>query len=744
MNKLYIIKKRILAIVGNDRVQKIIHNEKSRIVLSMCVLSCVFLLAAFASAGHSQKEDVSSGNLTEMSSEASAQGVVEAAAETLVEPAEDNKAVEVFPDHINLHAGFSRIKLETGETGDTIASLAGGDPESIQADRYLEPSYVGVNRYELAGTIWSTMSAFKSMEKKDGTKIPDKYYGLRGEQICALLGNWEQESGLDPTAVESVMYEPWTLGSTKQAAIANDFLTDYYWGTNEKSGYFEKYPNIFKAGIGLAQWTDTYASVNIQYYDDESSEETSRTNRSNEDTDEDRDIITGDISIDEDTSEIISARDEILDEEDIIEDEYEEEVAEAESSSGRRYTYSSNGRNTRLMKYARLHGLDFYNGVNKKAAVWDCDNWIRSGADTKGTWCDPLVQIAYTLDTKNGDPRASWIHAWAETGGKTWNGDRGVNLAWLEDRELEGWTWDNAFSVENGWDPAKFYVADDIVKFDIDDDSLNAVGDNTGNTDDFRTMDVHLTGGGSTDGYYSTPNDEYVASVMYDEWSWESGKALSTSGSVWDRSSLAEARPAGINAARELALEYAEKSAGVAWHGRIDNEHGTLGNDPGWNDYSRACGHDYICENNPSVIFINENGIGMDGPYQHYGVVKDEVTYDEMGGENHNYEYGWIMDADPVAEANSRAIQQYKRTFKYIYRYHLYRYMTMYYTAQFLAEFEGVPGKALEQRQINALRWFQMWWDSGKSEPNVYASEVSDFYKVKPEYAQSIMDNLQQ
>ncbi len=742
MNRLYIIKKRILGVVLHERVQKVIRNEKCLIALSLLVLSAVFFMAARPVNIHKGADEISSEDLTEVSEEASAEGVTAAAVETLTEPDEDAEPVRVFPDHINLHTGFSRIKLETGETGDTIAVLAGGDPESVQADRYLEPSYVGVNRYELAGTIWSTMSAFKAMEKKDGTKIPDKYYGLRGEQICALLGNWEQESGLDPTAVESVMYEPWTLGSTKQAAIANDFLTDFYWGTNEKSGYFEKYPNIFKAGIGLAQWTDTYASANIQYLDNDVPKEVSRVDENDEGIYGERDIITGDRSINEDTSEIMSESDEIFDEEDIIEDGYEAEEVEVESEGGRRYTYTSNGRNTRLMRYARQHGLDFYNGVNKKAAVWDCDNWIRSGADTKGTWCDPLVQIAYTLDTSNGDPRASWIHTWAETGGKTWSGDRAVSLAWLEDAELEGWTWDNAFSVEHGWDPAKFYVADDVVKFGLDEDTITPVGDNTGNTDDFRTMDVHLTGGGNTDGYYSTPNDDYVASVMYDEWTWENGKALSTSGSVWDRSSLAEARPAGINAARELALEYAEKSAGIAWHGRLDNEHGSLGNNPGWNDYSRACGHDYICENNPSVIFINENGIEMDGPYQHYGIVKDEVTYDEMGGENHNYEYGWIMDADPVAEANSRAIQQYKRTFKYIYRYHLYRYMTMYYTAQFLAEFEGVPGKALEQRQINALRWFQMWWDSGKSEPNVYAPEVSDFYKVKPEYARSIMENL--
>lgn len=105
-------------------------------------------------------------------------------------------------------------------------------------------------------------------------------YGLRPEQLCAVLGNWEVESGLDPTAVETVFDEPFMIGNTKQQATRFDFITDYNWsdakakespteetawrlGNAESSEaststvkYFDKYKSIYKAGVGLAQWTD--------------------------------------------------------------------------------------------------------------------------------------------------------------------------------------------------------------------------------------------------------------------------------------------------------------------------------------------------------------------------------------------------------------------------------------------------------------------------------------------------------
>ena len=687
------------------------------------------------------------------------------------------ESADVSEEQTDVRAG-NRIRstdaVASARSGAFVPAYPSASGNSVSGDYVaLDPASdltgysenIEANKRELARRIWSTMSSFKQAE--GGGKGNPTYYGLRGEQICALLGNWEQESGLDPTAVEAVFYEPWAIGYTKQEALKRDFNTEYYWGTDEMNGYFERHSDIYKAGIGLAQWTDTYSGTQSLAPDEDDDSEgyniAGRDSAAYADKSREQSVSVMDGNIE--SSELENGTgtgEEIGDDpshEDLAKKKAEattDRVEQAESSEPAHIARTP-GRNSRLMSYAAKKGLQFYNGVNKGAAIWDSDKWILSESPVKGTWCDPLVQLAYTLDITNGDSRAAWLNSWADTGQIFWKGDSTVSLGNLSDTSMEGWTWDGkaAFTEEHGWDPDLFYVADDVVEFGEATDTISPVGDNTEDITDFRAEDKSLRKGVITDAYYDTPNNDYIAAVAYDRWDWENGKALSTSGADWDRSDTDDkARTADKNTARNLAFEYAERSAGLAWHGRIDGRHGVLGSDPDWNDYSRAAGRDLICENNASNIFILENGIEQNGPFQHYGIINDTVTIDEDGNEVLDYKYGWIMDADPTVVANERARNQYRQLFKYIYRYHLYRYMTMYYTTQFLAEYEGVPGKALEERQSNALRWFQLWWDSGmagKAEPNVYAADATgingfgekeNFFTVVPEYAQSIIENL--
>ena len=672
---------------------------------------------------------------------------------------EVNAAAEQTADEEEVIAGTNGMTVRVRGIG--LRSVGASNLDNIEwnaADDVSEyDANIISNRNELVKRIWSIMSSFKTIQgsgKNKGKAVG--YYGLRGEQICALLGNWEQESALDPTAVEAVFYEPWRIGATKREAVRCNFITEYYWGTNEINGYFERHDNIYKAGIGLAQWTDTYSgtqsldagnAVGADVYTD-GYESGAADDSGNSILDDDN----GGSLLDDD-SEIGSGNDEIrLDDSSEIASDSSYEAEEAEYAPNVRTTRTVNsrrsaGRNSRLTSYADKRGQQLYNGLNKDAELWNSDDWIESAGSVKGTWCDPLVQLAYTLDTKNGDSRAAWINSWAEQGETVWKGDRGVDLGELSDNVLEGWTWDdsNAFTTEHGWDPSLFYVADDVVEFSSIADMVSPSGENTEDRTDFRAYDSSLRSGAGNDSYYNTPNNDYIASIRYDSWDWENGKALSTSGVQWNMASRTEPQAGGPNAARNQAFEYAEKSAGLAWHGRIDNLAGDLGPSPGWNDYSRAAGHDFICENNAANIFISENGIEQDGPFQHYGVVEDDLSYDSDGNEVHNYKYGWIMDADPTAVANDRAKDQYRNLFKYIYRYHLYRYMTMYYTAQFLAEYEGVPGKALEERERNALKWFQLWWDTGlegKAEPNIYAK--GGIFEVNPDFARIITESFEQ
>lgn len=78
-----------------------------------------------------------------------------------------------------------------------------------------------------------------------------KYAGMSDENIAGILGNWSVESGVDPTSVETIHNEPYTLGPRKLAAQAADFRIEAI-----DAGYAAKYPLIMRAGIGLGQWTD--------------------------------------------------------------------------------------------------------------------------------------------------------------------------------------------------------------------------------------------------------------------------------------------------------------------------------------------------------------------------------------------------------------------------------------------------------------------------------------------------------
>lgn len=86
------------------------------------------------------------------------------------------------------------------------------------------------------------------------------YYGLRPEQCFAVLGNWELESNLDPTAVESIFDENYKIGRKKEHASRNDFVLKKW-----NPSYAELYPAITRNGIGLGQWTNERNQELLEY-----------------------------------------------------------------------------------------------------------------------------------------------------------------------------------------------------------------------------------------------------------------------------------------------------------------------------------------------------------------------------------------------------------------------------------------------------------------------------------------------
>lgn len=76
-------------------------------------------------------------------------------------------------------------------------------------------------------------------------------WGMPDENIAGVVGNWDAESSIDPTSVETIMDEPHEIGEQKQAAEDADFMIDQI-----DAEYAAQFPTIVRAGIGLGQWTD--------------------------------------------------------------------------------------------------------------------------------------------------------------------------------------------------------------------------------------------------------------------------------------------------------------------------------------------------------------------------------------------------------------------------------------------------------------------------------------------------------
>lgn len=114
---------------------------------------------------------------------------------------------------------------------DTLGAMSGGTDAS--------------GMEEAARTVYSV---FRSM-------------GMSENNIAGMLGNFQAESEIDPTVVETIYSEPYAFGPLKQDADVKDYLVGQI-----NPSYGSRFPLIKRLGIGLGQWTDTNdgASGNTQ------------------------------------------------------------------------------------------------------------------------------------------------------------------------------------------------------------------------------------------------------------------------------------------------------------------------------------------------------------------------------------------------------------------------------------------------------------------------------------------------
>lgn len=181
-----------------------------------------------------------------------------------------NSANELTIENADQEEKVSLKKLDTSrlKTGDNISSGAFlGNSQSNYLDIKLEKYDADDKKWKVVNpafyfpkvtyTQMTTLAANDynpdSKQLASAQAIYNYAMAHRGtlNGICAVLGNFQVEGGIDPTAVETIYDEPFTLGPRKKAAQDAGFLI-----ADIDAAYAAKYPAITQAGIGWGQWTN--------------------------------------------------------------------------------------------------------------------------------------------------------------------------------------------------------------------------------------------------------------------------------------------------------------------------------------------------------------------------------------------------------------------------------------------------------------------------------------------------------
>lgn len=85
-------------------------------------------------------------------------------------------------------------------------------------------------------------------------------WGMPDENIAGILGNWDAESGIDPTGVETVTGEPYRLGEKKKDAEDKGFDAAEF-----APEYAKQHSGVKLLGIGLGQWSNDRNTQLLDY-----------------------------------------------------------------------------------------------------------------------------------------------------------------------------------------------------------------------------------------------------------------------------------------------------------------------------------------------------------------------------------------------------------------------------------------------------------------------------------------------
>lgn len=163
-------------------------------------------------------------------------------------------------------AATATVATVTAAVVGTVAVITGGavalrdGDMAARNDGLLEPCTVAVeNAAKAADGAVGDVSA-KTEENAKTVYSVLSAWGMSDENIAGVLGNWSHESGIDPTSVETIFDEKFTIGPRKQDAEAKGFKI-----AQVDPAYSARFPAIDLMGIGLGQWTNGRNALLTEY-----------------------------------------------------------------------------------------------------------------------------------------------------------------------------------------------------------------------------------------------------------------------------------------------------------------------------------------------------------------------------------------------------------------------------------------------------------------------------------------------
>ena len=122
----------------------------------------------------------------------------------------------------------------------------------------------GLSKATATGMTVDVDANAQMMQYAQQTYSVYKHYGFSDIHIAAVLANWQGESSMDPTNIESVFGEQYNINGPKhQAAIASNFDMNVYNPSASMEVYHGDPPK--PSGIGFAGYTAENATALIEY-----------------------------------------------------------------------------------------------------------------------------------------------------------------------------------------------------------------------------------------------------------------------------------------------------------------------------------------------------------------------------------------------------------------------------------------------------------------------------------------------